>query len=250
MKLVCPNCNSEIYRDDVNVNTDVAYCNHCTNIFKLSELLNLNNSGINLNKNISDLYSVNENTNMDKPIPLPKNDFKNKSRYDIDISQPPVGVIINKYQDGFEISSTTRSGIAFFLIPFTLMWGGGSMSGIYGSQIFTGKFNLFMSLFGLPFFIGSLFLTGLTLMFTIGKVKVTVKDDDGIIFIGAGTTGIQKFFKVSQTSSVREEIYTNNRSTGGAIIIEGNQRLRFGTMLSSERRYFFVKALKKLLNLD
>lgn len=260
MKVICPNCKSDILNKDINVNTDIAYCDDCTHIFKLSDLLNsetYEQQNSNLSEiekktdkknDISDLYNVSESIELAKPIPLPKYQKENR-RDDIDLNQPPIGIKIEQFKDGFEIISTTRSPIAFFLIPFTLVWGGGSMSGIYGSQIFTGKFDLFMSIFGLPFLFGTIFLTALTLMFAIGKVRVTVKGDEGIIFTGIGSTGIQKFFKVSSISSVREETYSNHKSNGGSIIIEGNQRLKFGTNLSTERRYFFVKALKKLMNI-
>lgn len=58
---------------------------------------------------------------------------------------------MKKFDNGFEISATTESPIAFFLVPFMLVWSGGSLGGIYGTQIANGHFNLFLSLFGIPF---------------------------------------------------------------------------------------------------
>ena len=43
--------------------------------------------------------------------------------------------------DGFRLTLSTRSCIAFFLVPFTLFWAGGSLGGIYGTQIAKGEFN-------------------------------------------------------------------------------------------------------------
>ncbi|WP_207535685.1 hypothetical protein [Desertivirga arenae] len=39
MKLLCPNCNSLITRDNVNLRTSICYCTSCDEFFKVSEFL-------------------------------------------------------------------------------------------------------------------------------------------------------------------------------------------------------------------
>ena len=75
-------------------------------------------------------------------------------RHVVPVMTPPKGVDLVETMDGFRLTLSTRSCIAIFLVPFTLVWAGGSLGGIYGMQIKQGKFDLMMSLFGLPFFGG------------------------------------------------------------------------------------------------
>src|SRR5438445_11552164 len=109
-ELACPTCSTPIKSDDVNVSKDVAYCRKCNAAFTLSE-------------------SVYHN---ETPAP------------NIDLNNPPRGVWFEQTFDGFVVGATTRSAIAFVLVPFMCVWSGGSLGGIYGSQIMSGKFNLGM----------------------------------------------------------------------------------------------------------
>src|SRR5687767_8011351 len=111
----CPKCETEIPLEDINVAQDIALCRKCAESFSFAELA------------------------QDEAIP------------EVDLNHPPKGMWFNRTPDGFELGSSTRSGVAFFLVPFMCLWSGGSLGGIYGSQIVKGDFNLAMSLFGLPF---------------------------------------------------------------------------------------------------
>ena len=82
---------------------------------------------------------------------------------------PPKGVSVLETMDGFRLVVSTRSCIALFLVPFTLLWAGGSLGGIYGTQIYKGEFNLFQSLFGIPFLLGTLFFGSFAMMALCGK---------------------------------------------------------------------------------
>jgi hypothetical protein len=98
---------------------------------------------------------------------------------------PPKGVDFVETMDGFRLSLSTRSCIAFFLVPFTLVWAGGSLGGIYGTQIAQGKFNWMMSLFGIPFLLGSIALIGLTIMTVAGRTIVELAGDKFSVRTGA-----------------------------------------------------------------
>jgi hypothetical protein len=79
--------------------------------------------------------------------------------------------------------------MALFVVPFTCVWSGMSMSGIYGTQIASGVFDPKMSLFGLPFLIGTCVLVGWCAMTIAGKITVTRNSDSLSVFTGVGRFG-------------------------------------------------------------
>src|ERR1700678_4022487 len=130
MSTICPACRSAIAVDDINVSTDLALCRACGKTFRFSEIAGeVSSSGPDLNS-------------------------------------PPPGAFFEQLPDGFRVGATTRSWAAVFIVPFTCVWAGGSLSGIYGSQIVKGHFQLGPSLFGLPFLIGSCFLISMCALYT------------------------------------------------------------------------------------
>lgn len=125
------------------------------------------------------------------------------------------------------------------------------MTGIYGTQLMKGQFNLPMSLFGLPFLIGSIFLVSWCAMSLVGKVTVSVHGDRLAIFTGVGPFGITRTASLSEFKSVREDFgygSMNSNRTSRVIRLEGSRSMAFGSMLSNERRYFLVGALRNALS--
>ena len=207
----CPNCNSEIRNENINIHRDIAQCHSCESIFKVSEQID---------------------TGVD-------------STFDID--SPPSGAWIEKYKDEVVIGATTRSPIAFFLVPFMLVWSGGSLGGIYGTQIITGQFSLFQSLFGIPFLLGSVLFWSIALMAIFGKVELKLDKRGGKVFTVIGMLGITEKFNWANVSNILENT-TNLRFSGSeglALSIEGKSRISFGRSLKSKRRYYLLNALKQ-----
>lgn len=108
----------------------------------------------------------------------------------VPVMTPPKGVDLVETMDGFRLTLSTRSCVAIFLVPFTLVWAGGSLGGIYGTQIAKGEFNWMMSLFGLPFLVGSVFLIGLTVMSVAGRTVVELAG--GKFSIRTGALGVYR----------------------------------------------------------
>jgi hypothetical protein len=100
----------------------------------------------------------------------------------------PKGVKLEETMDGFRLTISTRSWSALFLVPFTMVWAGGSLGGIYGTQIAKGEFNLVMSLFGLPFLAGSVLLIAITVMTVAGRCVVELAG--GKFSIRTGALGV------------------------------------------------------------
>ncbi len=211
-KMDCPNCFAKVPPENINIQTDIAQCAECHNIFKISE-------------------------HVEQAVPE-----------DVDIDNPPLGAWVRNERHHLVIGATTRSYIAFFLVPFMLVWSGGSLGGIYGGQILSGEFNILMSLFGIPFIIGSVIFWSLALMSIAGKVEVSLDELGGKIFTGVGSIGYRQKFSWDEVSSVKEKTSKNrNQGTTTQIVLEGKKRYTLGYGLSESRRYFMYMALKMMV---
>jgi hypothetical protein len=211
MEIACPTCRSKIATADINVSTDVALCRACGNTFRLSEIVGI--------------------------VPAAA----------VDLNSPPAGAWYEPLPDGFSAGATTRSWAALFLVPFTCVWAGGSMAGIYGTQIYTGHFKLFPSLFGIPFLIGSIILVSVCAMNVAGKVTITRHADRLTIFTGVGPIGWTRSSAWSDFRTAREDftaVMNNYNRQGKVIRLEGNRAIAFGSILTTDRRYFLLSAIQ------
>ena len=215
VKIICPNCDSLIDSGQLNVETDVAVCRKCNEGFQLSALI-----------------------------------AAGQDAEEVDLVNPPRGVWFVNEITGWTVGATTRSPIAFFLVPFMCVWSGFSLGGIYGSQIVAGEFNLLMSLFGIPFILGTLLFGSLAVMTVVGKVVVSVDRNFGRVFTGVGRIGYAQDFDWNTITRIEEDGlgYHHAGSTSGLVIaLIGATRIKFGSMLTDARRYFLLQALRKQL---
>lgn len=210
----CPKCNTVVKTDNLNISANIGKCDSCDTVFSISETIE---------------------TNDDRSF---------------DMSAAPEGAQFVKLNNGFQIIASTKSKMAIFLIPFTLVWAGFSLSGIYGSQIMAGTFNFEDSLFGIPFLIGSIILISLCLLTVRGKVIVTANGFDGWIFTGVGKVGWTRKFNWKDFDSVEEGLssFHFNHQNKPAIFLTGKNRIGFGTWLNDERRYFVINCIKQVLS--
>ena len=208
MKLVCPDCRSDIPLDDVNVATDVALCRKCARNFSYAELIS------------------------DEDVPA------------FEPSRPPRGAWFRQDHRGFEVGASTRSAMALFLVPFMMVWSGGSLGGIYGSQIIKGKFNLGMSLFGIPFLLGTLIFGSIAVMTLCGKMLVRVEGNQGTCFTGAGPLGFRKRFKWDEIKAVRRTTKKGSEGSSPQITLEGREEINLGVGLAQKRFDFVLAALR------
>ena len=133
-----------------------------------------------------------------------------------------------------------------------LVWTGGALGGIYGTQIVKGEFNLLMSLFGVPFLLAALLFWAITLMAIAGRVEVRVQlDGRGEVFTGVGRWGRTKTFDLAAVDTINEETSLvrnrrNHQSLQRQIVLTGDRRLAFGRGLSDDRRHFLLQSLRAL----
>ena len=197
--------------EDINVSKDIVFCRQCSNTFSFAELTS------------------------------------DQTALDVDVSQPPGGAWVKNQGLDSEVGATTRSWVALILVPFALVWSGGSLGGIYGTQIAKGQFELGQSLFGIPFLIGSLVLVPIALMTIFGKVVVRRSGDQGSVFIGFGLIGWTRRFRWSEIRAVRSTLSTwqQNGRNMPLIELQGSKPIRFGSQLSENRRNFMIAVLKR-----
>ena len=211
----CPRCSSPLSADDINVAADTALCRKCGSAFSLSELLHYGR--------------------------------------DFNIVDPPRGVSYQEASGGFIVTATTRSWAALFVVPFAgyciLAFGGP-----FGALIREAEFSQTQLLFVLPFVICVLGMLVTTLMWSIGVVKVRRDGDDGAVFMGVGPVGWTRRFRWPEIVSVLETDANYIRHSGGqrqrAVAINlagasGPRQIRFGAMLSEERRRYLIWILRK-----
>jgi hypothetical protein len=81
-----------------------------------------------------------------------------------------------------------------------------------------------------------------------GKVEIVI-GDDSYVFIGLGKIGIKRRFDWNSTIHIYEDknngngFFQNNRYSS-SIFIEGKTRIKFGSGLKEDRKYFLLTALK------
>lgn len=210
----CPECHFTIADENINITADIAKCNSCGKVFVISDLLK---------------FQVSENFN---------------------IHLPPKGTWFNKERNQIRLGASTRSPIAIFLVPFMLIWSGGSVGSIYGSQLLSGEFDPGTSLFGLPFLIGSVIFWGITLMAIWGKNEIILDRNGGKIFTGISKLGITRKFTWPEISVIKEDSSSVHfpGSKGSKILLEGSRRISFGNQLNDAKRYYLLSGLRSVLH--
>jgi hypothetical protein len=205
----CPRCSARLPFEDINVQADAAFCRSCGAVCRFSDLL--------------------------PPSPY-------------DAAHPSAGASFHATSDGFLLHASTRSVQAVFLVPFFVFWSGLSLNSIYGTQVRQGVFDFSRSLFGVPFVIGTILLGIQAVLSVCGHIRISRRADRGTVFQGVGRVGWARSFRWSDLNYVREERVASGRSSYQAIVLRfkpgARGKLRFGRLLSDERREFLISMLR------
>jgi hypothetical protein len=208
----CPHCSSAIAPEDVNVATDLALCRDCGKTSSFQQVVSMS--------------SVSEET----------------------LDHPPRGIHMMRNQHGGRKVVFRRvSPALLFLVPFTAVWAGGSMFGIYGTQIKEGKFDLGQSLFGIPFLIGSIVLVSIILFLAFGRWEMVLDRGTGKVFAGLGKVGWTRRFTYSKATTVGlvwTNVEVNDVRQRGVCIDNDGEKLTFGSTLREEAKEYFAAAIQ------
>lgn len=211
----CGSCGAGIALADVNVATDIALCRACGKTMPFSDIA---------------------------PIP---------GAADVDLSRPPKGVRIEDSPiRGRSIIYRKTPLIVLFFIPFTAMWSGISMTGIYGRQIAKGEFDPGMSLFGLPFLIGTIVLVSAILFMLFGRWRFSCNRGQLEVATEVGPIGWTRRLACDKSArvSIKASAWRQNNVPQNQIHVEcqGNS-LKFGAMIPEDRKVFIAEAIRRML---
>lgn len=210
----CPTCNNEINYDIIRAQDDAVHCTRCNGTFSKSALYDERNKEFNMNV-------------------------------------PPSGCWVKKKKDAVIVGASTRSKLAFFLVPFLLIWTIGTVGQLWVSQIVNGKFDLFDTLFGLPFLVVTIIICVITLMKIAGKVELTLNKQGGSVFTGLGDVGVTRDFNWDEISAVseKETFFGREGKRAFVIIFEGKKRVAFGLGLDASKRYYLLRSIQKFMEI-
>lgn len=194
----CPSCRSPIPLDDINVPKDLALCRGCGKTSPFSSLCNLDSAA----------------------------------------AEPPKRVRTETdFFDGSVKITCSFLSLPFllFFVPFTLFWSGFSIYNIYGRQLMTGRFDPMLSLFGLPFALGTIMMIWAIVFMAAGKTTITLRRGEGSVFTGVGRLGRRHKFTCGPGTVVGIEqttVQVNGRNKDCIAIRNGADVCKFGTLLS------------------
>lgn len=166
-----------------------------------------------------------------------------------DLSQPPRGVTVSRSLiSGIDIVYRRLNPVAFFLVPFTGLWSGLSLWGIYGSQWTSGKFDPVISLAGLPFVIGTVFLIGLIVFFLFGSWRVHLDRGAARFFTGVGPFGRRR--EIAFGADTRVEIpdacvKVRRLPQQFITVTTGDRTVDFGAKLPHDVRLYIANVLRE-----
>lgn len=209
----CLHCGEALDLADTNVATDVALCRACGRSMPFSAV-----------------------TATDEPGP-------------VDLSVPPRGVKAgHSLISGIELSYRRFNPAVLFLIPFTAVWSGFALWGIYGSQFARGKFDLAASLAGLPFVLGTVVLLCVIAFMMFGRWQLQIGRGTARLFHGVGPLGRHREIALVPGTEVRlvpSHLRVNGRTRGQISIATEGREVSFGAALPDEVRIFFAEVLRQ-----
>jgi hypothetical protein len=240
---LCPKCHRPIPSEDINVAKDIAFCRAC-----------------NVSHSFSQLVETNE------------------IESGIDINNPPPGTWHR--HDGMEtvIGANHRSWAAAAGLLFVCLFWNGIVS-VFVSLALAGTLHrfgipipawfpapqmnggfmgsgmlVFLWLFLTPFItIGALFIVGFVSCL-FGRTEMRVRGGDAILFVGVGGIGRRWRFQKSDVKDIRIENRQWRDSNGNSqnktsLVIERGEGkpIKFGSLLTGDRRKFFIAAARRAL---
>jgi hypothetical protein len=83
-----------------------------------------------------------------------------------------------------------------------------------------------------------------------GRTEVRIANSQGTVFTGIGALGWKRAFDATQVKTVRLHESRNNNGTASVklnIEMRDGKSIKFGSMLTNDRRQFMLAALRKAL---
>jgi len=240
---ICPKCKVEIRGEDINVATDIAYCRRCNIPLTLSSLV--------------------RSADLEKGL---------------DLQRPPEGTWYQSSPLETVIGASHRSlGASLGLFAISLFWNGivsvfvafaisGTLAQLgvrapkpFPAPIMNGGpvslgMTLFLWVFLTPFILIGSAMIAAFLSTLAGRTEIRLREPEGVIFSGIGRFGLRKRFQFHDVKDVRVLNQSWRDSDGDMrrrtnVVLEtmAGKEIKFGSMLTEERRRFVAGALRKSL---
>ncbi len=223
IEVVCPECHQPISLEDIQPAANLAICRSCNLTHRLSGIV----AGSELD--------------------------------DVSLDQKPRRLTIQNEMDGLRIVYKHIPGMFWFMLPFTCVWSGGSMWGIYLEPIFVDGKTLETStlLMGLPFVMGSIVLIGVLLCMSCGQRVVRIRSTDPregecTYFYGVGSIGFTKRIAYRSETDVLLECggcSVNHRPVEDIVIRndagkDEKQEIRFGAFMPDKAKHYLAALIR------
>ena len=189
--------------------------------------------------------------------------------------QPPSGVSVETAGARTVITASNRSiGSALGLLFFAVFWNGITsvfvvlafaatlhnlnlpMPGWFPAPRMNGGTmgwgeTLFLWLFLTPFILIGVGMASAVLNCLFGRTEVVLEGTQSSVFSGVGRVGWRRRFEAPQITEIR--LYQKRNSEGAdthgiLLALRSGKEIKFGTMLTKERRSFMLQALRQRLN--
>lgn len=210
----CPKCAVEVPGRDTNPETDIALCRRCSEWFGFAASAGESHEAA------------------------------------LDFGNPPAGAWHRLDGSGTELGASTRSSLAFMLVPFGLMSLPVGLPLVVAWALSIGGANWAVGLIGLLALVFSAAVVPMALMTVFGKVRVRADGDQGEVFSGIGPVGRRFRFRWSEPLRIEYKTFApdgdGKPATPVIEIVTGGRRKWIGALLTEERKRFIYRGLRQL----
>ena len=217
----CPNCRTVIAQDDMNIKEGVAVCSRCGKISKLIDLVE---------------------------------EFDSADYSRLLYEKPPRGIklVRDKMNPIGEVTLIYRriNPAVLFLIPFTAVWSGFSMTAIYIAPLLNeGTIPIEQALLGIPFLLGTILLLCTICTMLFGKKILTLSNGKGTYAFKVFGIGRTKHFELNRSTRIEntETNYQVNHNTQPQITItNGSKRVNMFAGLRYDAMDYIIALLRSV----
>lgn len=166
---------------------------------------------------------------------------------DEELANPPKRVTLKRdFGDSLSIVCRPKKTALWFLLPFAAIWSGVSVGGIYGMQIVQREFNPMLSLFGVPFLLGTAGLLTAICYLLFGHTTITLSREHVRVFsglFGMGRIREMPCEKGTVVSIGKSDFRVNDVPQDEIALTSGDRTFKFGAMVLSKETLPYVAAV-------
>lgn len=210
MKLVCPKCKSELKQNEINIETCIAHCRLCNEVFKIAEYLRGNEEVRRALKPVHSNVSI-EVIGEESVITIPKRGW------------------------------TTQ---AMATLGFSILWNAIILGCIFAGKESPDFFLYIFVLIGIMLVLYSFFLRGCEIAIRYGRKSISVTWQ----FLKLKYIKTNEGMALEKVTE--EVVYTRNYQPvyGIAMYFRYNRKIKFGTWLNEDERKWLIGEIYEIKN--